>query len=238
MTHDPHDLTGAYALGSLDDTETRRFERHMDGCPACAEEVRSFRETTARLAHATAWPAPAALHDQVFAEIAHTRQLPPRQQTRLPSFRPDIVAWALAAACLVIALALGVVVQRSDDRADRIAALNRDITTVLTAPDARLAPQETGPKGTMTVIASRSANKAVVTTSHLAAAPAGKTYQLWFMGAGRPRPVATMSPSARTETTSTVAGGLDGAQQVGVTIEPAGGSPQPTTDAILTFALT
>ncbi|MBO2450927.1 anti-sigma factor [Actinomadura barringtoniae] len=238
MTHDPHDLTGAYALGALDDTETRRFERHMDGCTSCADEVRSFRETTARLALATARPAPVALHDHVFAEIAHTRQLPPRQQTRLPSFRVNSVAWALAAACLVVALALGVVAQRSADRADRIAAQSREITAVLTAPDAQMAPQETGPKGTMTVIASRSLNKAVVTTSHLAAVPAGKTYQLWFMGGGQPRSVTTMSPTARTESTSTIAPGLDGAQQVGVTIEPAGGSPQPTTNAILTFALT
>ncbi|WP_143219751.1 zf-HC2 domain-containing protein [Actinomadura sp. CNU-125] len=54
MTHDPHDLAGAYALDALGEAERKRFERHLDECPACTEEVRGLRETTSRLGLAAA----------------------------------------------------------------------------------------------------------------------------------------------------------------------------------------
>ena len=44
-----HTLTGAYVLDAVTDLERAAFDRHVAECPACAAEVREFRETTARL---------------------------------------------------------------------------------------------------------------------------------------------------------------------------------------------
>ena len=77
MTADLHTLTGAYAAHALSDAERLAFERHLDACPACAQEVRELGETAARLGAAVATPPPAALWERVRAEAAATRQLPP-----------------------------------------------------------------------------------------------------------------------------------------------------------------
>ena len=79
MSGDLHTLTGAYAADALSETERLAFERHLDACPACDQEVRELTETTARLGSAVALPPPAALWDRVRAEAAATRQ-PDRQR--------------------------------------------------------------------------------------------------------------------------------------------------------------
>ncbi|HYN16781.1 MAG TPA: zf-HC2 domain-containing protein, partial [Actinomycetes bacterium] len=52
MSADLHTLTGAFAAHALSDTERLAFERHLEACPACAQEVRELQATTARLGSA------------------------------------------------------------------------------------------------------------------------------------------------------------------------------------------
>ena len=85
MSGDLHTLTGAYAADALSETERLAFERHLDACPACDQEVRELTETAARLGSAVALPPPAALWDRVRAEAAATRQLPDRQRRSEPT---------------------------------------------------------------------------------------------------------------------------------------------------------
>lgn len=42
---------GAYALGSLDPDDRRRFERHLNDCDRCADEVNAFAPIPGLLAH-------------------------------------------------------------------------------------------------------------------------------------------------------------------------------------------
>jgi anti-sigma factor RsiW len=84
MSADLHTLTGAYAADALSETERLAFERHLDACPACAQEVRELTETAARLGSAVAVPPPAALWERVRAEAAATRQ-PDRQRRSEPA---------------------------------------------------------------------------------------------------------------------------------------------------------
>ena len=42
---------GAYALGSLDPDDRRRFERHLNGCDRCADDVNAFAPIPGLLAH-------------------------------------------------------------------------------------------------------------------------------------------------------------------------------------------
>ena len=39
-----HFDVAAYALGVLDDCDTEAFERHLDVCPGCREELALFSE--------------------------------------------------------------------------------------------------------------------------------------------------------------------------------------------------
>ncbi|MFC6880636.1 anti-sigma factor [Actinomadura yumaensis] len=234
MTRDPHDLAGPYALDALTDTERRRFERHLPSCPTCAGQVTGFAETTARLALAAAHRPPGALRGRVMAEITRTRQTPPPLGRRLPSHRVRGLSRLAAAACLVLALISGGAALRLHGSAQDARALNRQVTAVMTAPDARTSTVRAQGTATVTLVSSRSLNKAVVTTARLRPLPSARTYQMWWLGP-TVRSAGTLNPSGKPRPVVTT--GLGDAQRFGLTIEPAGGSPQPTTPPVLTLAL-
>lgn len=236
MKHDFHTLAAAYALDALTDTERRGFERHMAHCPTCAQEVTELRETAARLGAAAALTPPAALRDRVLAQAARTRQLPPRLSDRLRPRTALGLSWMLAAACLLIALIAGITAIDSHYRAQRAESVNRQITAVMAAPDARTVTGRAHPSGTATIITSRSVNKAVILASGMAALPHTRTYQLWFMGDGAPRSAGLLTAHGPARTL--LAGPIGGAHQIGMTIEPAGGSPQPTSSPVFTVPVT
>lgn len=119
-------------------------------------------------------------------------------------------------------------------RTQRAESLNRQITAVMAAPDARTVTGQAHPSGTGTIITSRSVNKAVIITSGLPALPKAKTYQLLFMGIEPPRSAGLLQPSAHTPARSLLADPIGNAQQIGMTIEPAGGSARPTNTPIFT----
>jgi anti-sigma-K factor RskA len=68
----------------------------------------------------------------------------------------------------------------------------------------------------------------------LAAPPNGRVYQVWLKRDGHaPEPTAALfTPSRDGAATASVPGSLEGVDQVMVTDEPAGGSPQPTGDLL------
>lgn len=235
MSHDPHDLAGPYALDALTDTDRRRFERHLSGCPACAGEAAGLRETAARLALAASRRPPDRLRGRVMAEIARTRQSPPPLGRRLPSPRAGGLPWLAAAACLVLALAGGGAAWRSHRAAEHALALNRRLAEVMAAPDAHTSTARAGDGAAVTVVASRSLGKAVVTASGLRHLPPARTYQMWWLGQAAPRSAGTLSVSDRGR--PVVAAGIGDARRFGITVEPAGGSTRPTGAPILTLPL-
>ncbi len=237
MSENLHTLAAAYALDGLTDVERRRFETHLTDCDVCPDEVRGMRETVTRLATAAAQDPPEALRERVLTQIARTRQVPPRV-SRLGSVRARRIGWILSAACLVLAVVLGVTTVRTQHTKERVDALNRDIAAVMAAPDARTITAPVRPGGSGTVVASRSLGKAVVVMSGLPRLSSAKTYELWFMGPRPPRPVGTMRPPAKGNPAPVLATGLGDATQIGITIEPAAGSQRPTSSPIFTATLT
>jgi anti-sigma-K factor RskA len=89
----------------------------------------------------------------------------------------------------------------------------------------------TGPGGAEAVLASTSEGSVFVAVD-LGEAPAGRDYQLWLMKDGEPVPADTfdVSGSMVIVESSRHLTGYDGAA---VTVEPAGGSRQPTTEPVL-----
>jgi anti-sigma-K factor RskA len=86
------------------------------------------------------------------------------------------------------------------------------------------------------VLVSKKLDKAVLLVSGLPTPPAGRTYQAWLLRNGRPRSVGLVGPGVSTRAPLEL-GGLGGAAKLGLTIEPPGGSPQPTTTPIVLFDL-
>ncbi|MET9895726.1 anti-sigma factor [Streptomyces sp. NPDC006465] len=242
-----HTLTGAYALHALADDERERFERHAADCEACAQEVRELTATAARLGLAvTASPGP-ALKDQVMRRITTVRQEGPRT---IPLTAPRGAGtrvrrparWALAAV-LAAAAALGGTAawqhERAQDAQEQARQAERrtnEVAAVLAAPDASSRTATLGDGASGTVVVSKSRDQAVFIASRMARPPSGKVYQLWFADAGSMRSAGLMDPGRTTEAVL-MEGSVDGASGMGITVEPSGGSAEPTSDplALLSF---
>jgi len=238
-----HDLADAYALDALDDAERERFERHLRGCPACADEVRRYTEVTTALAMAVAAEPPPALRDRVLAAATITRQLPPEvaEPRRLRSLprSPWVPRLALAGAVVGVAAAvtLGVVQVSTEDRLNSAQAQNQAIAAVLTAPDAQITSATASVGGRATVVLSYSERKIVFTSSGLPVLPSSEVYQLWLIGPVNARSAGLLSEASDGKTNPVLASGLQTDDKVGVTVEPAGGTSSPTTTPILAMTL-
>jgi anti-sigma-K factor RskA len=107
---------------------------------------------------------------------------------------------------------------------------------VLAADDATKVsiPFEDGSKAT--VVRSLSEGKAVLVTSDMASPPTGKAFELWLQD-----PAGTMQPAGLMDSggdhTILLKGDAASATAVGITVEPEGGSPAPTSDPIALFDL-
>lgn len=246
-----HTLIGAYVLDAVDDVERAAVERHLAGCEVCAAEAAELREAAARLAESTAQPPPPGLRERVLAEAAQTRQARPTGRQPRPGGSARWRRWtAVAVAACLVAVGGGfaawsvqqqrvyaerVRAEAARERADQAQRRADDIATVLAAPDAVTRRVEVAGGGRVTVVVSARQDRAVVVLDELRRTPAGKAYQLWLIKGAQPRSAGVL-PSRATKATQLLYG-LGGADLLGVTVEPAGGSRQPTTTPIAAIEL-
>ncbi|MEV4416812.1 anti-sigma factor [Catellatospora sp. NPDC049609] len=231
-----HSLAGAYVLHALDESERETFAQHLRGCSACAAEVTELNETAARLAEDTWSVPPPGMRDQVLSAVRRTRQLPPARPVR--ERRGARARWwrhpaaLTAAACLLVAALVGgtYAVQEQRVRSEQAAAqaARQELArtqAVLTAPDATVRTADVQGGGKVTVVAAPSRNAAVVLlATHSPGAQ--KAYQFWLMDGATPRSVGVLAAGQSTATH--LVDGVDAADALGVTVEPAGGSTTPT----------
>jgi anti-sigma-K factor RskA len=236
MSTDVHTLSGAYALNALGPDEAAEFRRHLEGCQACRQEVRELRSAVARMGAAEAAPPPPELKGRILAAADRTPQEPPAgplavvpgESTAIPSAggRPRWVTWlAAAAAGLVVAGggAFGVQAMLDDDP-----SLNQGVVRVFEAQDAHTSTVETAEGGQLTVAVSASRKEMAVDTRELPALDGDHVYQLWSVHGDE-----MVSAAILTDPEVGAAMGMpDEETQVALTVEPAGGSEQPTTAPI------
>ncbi|MER6349568.1 anti-sigma factor [Streptomyces sp. NPDC001595] len=242
-TTDLHALTGAYAVHALHGEEHAAFERHLDECTACEQEVAEFTATAGRLALASTVRTRPVMREQVLQRITTVRQVTPGaaplERVRRGVRRGrGLARWALAASAAAAAAFGGTAVwqyERAQDAQYRAAQAERQaegVAGVLAAPDAKSrSARVAGGAGTLVVSADR--DRAVFVASRMAAPPRGKVYQLWFSdsGGGKMRSAGVMDPD-RSSQTVLMQGAVDGASGIGITVEPSGGSKQPTSAPI------
>jgi anti-sigma-K factor RskA len=240
MDPEVHSLTGAYVCHALEPAEREAFERHLAQCPTCVREVAELQETAALLASAAAETPPARLKAAVDARIAVTRQIPPlvahgpaRQAAARPRRRWfTALGWGVATGLAVAVAVLGVRVGDQQSQIDQANQRGTTISTLLSAPDAHADSVTVSTGGTGTVLVSRSQDEAAITINGLAKLEPGKAYQLWMMGPSGTRSGGVL-PAGAQASGSVLAHGLGDARTIGLTVEPAGGSAQPTTTPIM-----
>src|SRR5580704_8642352 len=180
MRDDSHVLSGAYVLDALSESERDSFERHLQHCPLCEDEVRGLRETAARLGLAKTLDPPPQLRPRVLAAAYRTRQLPPSVGGQTgPERRRAQVTWLFAERPARRHAQRWVRVPRL---AAALAAASAAISRVVTAPDARTETERTSVGGTVTVVVSADRQAAVVSAAGMRSLPSAQTYQLWVIG--------------------------------------------------------
>jgi anti-sigma-K factor RskA len=246
---DLHVLAGVYSIDAIDDhDELSRFERHLRRCRQCADEVRGMSATASGLGFAAAQQPPAQMRERVLTAAARTGQLPPvvdhssspgqPRSGRAGSPRPvPRFAWAVVAACLVVIIALTTVLLNTRGQLNQARARQAAISAVLGAPDARVVTQPTSAGGTATVVYSLARHALIVTSAQLPPPPPGKVYELWLLGPPRVRPAGLLPAAARGHTRPMLVVGLVHGDQLGMTVEPAGGTSRPTTTPVLVLPL-
>lgn len=231
MSIDLHSLVAPYALDALDVAERDRFRSHLDECGDCRAELAGFVATATRLGEAGAHQPPAGLRERLMAEVSTTRQerpvvVPLRQQSALRRVLPRL---AMAAAFLVGAVGVGGYLTEHD-AANDIRADQAAITAVLAASDATTTDKSFKTGGHLRLIASESADSAYIVARSLPGLPDGKVYQVWMVKNDSPTSQGVFASSG-----SMIMNDLDGADRVAITVEPKGGSKQPTTAPIVTL---
>ncbi len=226
MSNDLHTLSGAYALDALSSEEASEFRSHLAGCPACRDEVTELRDAAARMGAAEALHPPAGLRARVLEASSRQPQLPPKVPAPVVARRwwPRLLA---VAAAVVLVVAAAVVVRQLN--AGTGAPMSPAVSQVFTASDAHKATVETANGGRLTVATSRRLNRMAVETDRLPRLGQAQVYQIWAVHHG-----AMTSAAVLADTKAGAAMAMPGpGTEVAITIEPAGGSRQPTTRPIV-----
>jgi anti-sigma-K factor RskA len=252
--HELHLLTGAYAADAVTGAELAEFEKHLERCSTCTEEVRGLRETAARLGMVTAIAPPPGMKDQVLAAASRTRQLPPSSRkllalgaprritprrvatgrvTRMRRVVPRPVAVGAMSAMAAAIVVLAVFQVNTRDQLQQAQAGDHAIAAVLAAPDARIETGTPSVGGTVTAVFSRSDSQAVVTTADMPDPGGGKVYQLWVINTAGARSAGLISGSSANPTSPVLADDVKPGDWLGITVEPAGGSGRPTTTPVV-----
>ncbi|MGO9900155.1 MAG: anti-sigma factor domain-containing protein [Solirubrobacteraceae bacterium] len=220
----------AYALGALEPGEAAAFQRHLEGCSACREELLAFEQVVQALPGAVPqYKAPRALRRKVLgdfrsgqrvarAQRGGSRDHPPRLRwlSHLGSSPRALTAGALAALALATA---GVLIALPGG-----------------GPATRTLPAHVvGSQGTAELRLSGSRAELVV--DHLPAPAPGHIYEMWLQRGRRTTPSTLFRVDRQGSAAVEVAGDLSSVSDVLVTQEPAGGTSAPTSPPLIVAPL-
>lgn len=218
-------LIAAYAMGAVPEEEVPAIRAHILSCEACFAEAESYTEALEALATSIApVPLPHGFAERV---VSAARGDSVEQAGRVGAARrwwralAPVVAVAATISLLGTTIALVRSTERQRDYERIVAALVRD-------PDAL---SLRGPGGAEATLASSDGGLVLVAVD-LGEAPRGRDYQLWLMKDGVPAPSVTFDVSGSVVVVESE-DDLQGYEGAAITVEPDGGSRQPTTDPVL-----
>jgi anti-sigma-K factor RskA len=258
---DVRSLLGAYAVNAVDADERAAVEALVAADPEAATELASLLAVAATLGDAVASDPPPALRAAVLAEVAATTQVgplsgprhaataaeatdtpPTARETAASSNVTDLASrrrarprWLAIAAAVAIGAAVptALAVQQAR-RADQVEQQQQALADLLTDPSAVVVHGTMPGGGKATAIMTDS--QALISASDMPDPGEGHVYQLWVLDDGKAASAGILADSGGSARALTDA--FSSGDSLAVTVEPTGGSDQPTTDPVLVLSAT
>lgn len=230
------DLAVPYALDAVSDAERDQIESRLAAAPlpvadAFYDEVRAVRETMAVVSAADAADPPADLRERLLAAVAedNVRTLPTAGSGR--RWRTTVLSAAAAVAIGLTAVGVGMALRPTPPAPQSTAQQVFSATDVHTV----YGPIPAG--GTATVVFSRDRNAGVLVMNDVPPPSPGTVYQMWLVSPQGAKSAGTMDAKAVAPSTTAVLENLGDSTTLRFTVEPGGGSTQPTGQVIAELPL-
>jgi anti-sigma-K factor RskA len=231
------DLKEAYVLGALPDDERASVEAYLALHPERQAEIDDLAGVAGLLALAPPEQEPPADLRRRVMQVVESESTRPRAARRSTSswfgWLGDIRNVALGAAALLVVGLLSWNVLLQGDVRD----LRGQVEEARTADPAQETREielggswaEQGARAEVTALKD---DRAILVIEDMPSMPEGRTGQVWVIHDDKPEPSGLLEPSGNMAATA-ITTPLRGADAIAVTVEPAGGSDQPTSDPVL-----
>ncbi len=243
-------MAATFGLGAQPPEERVAYLAHLELCEVCRQLAGQFQATADLLPSSLEEQAGSpSLKGRIMAEAAadlprqNRRALEPLRGERLPR-KWRWSGWILPQAAAVMAVLILAVVSvatwnvilwdQGNQRDQTLVAQDRLLSAI--AAGARislLAGTEAAPRASATLIQEPGVRSAFLLVSGLPTLPEGQEYQVWKITGQGPASAGIFSSTDSIEQLVNLPTDFFGADAIGVSIEPRGGSPQPTGDIVL-----
>src|SRR5690349_21012777 len=245
LSHDTHvlDLLPAYAIGSLEAAELQRVEEHLLSCWVCRDELSAFQTVVEELSLAAPVAVPSPdLRDRLIQRVHNLNTVRPREKEPVavaPPVAPQapatpfwerlLPAWGFASLLLIIGLAASTLLLWQ-----KVGQLE-----FATAPGGMravpLSATDSAPSATGFVLISVDGEDGALVVDGLPPLGESQEYQLWLIRDGQRTSGALFSTDEKSYGGTRIRAprSLLDYSAVDITIEPVGGSPQPTGARVL-----
>jgi anti-sigma-K factor RskA len=224
------DNVAAYALGALPAPEAAEVQEHLLTCERCREEYRFLRPAVTAIAYSAEGRGDESMGSVVASPLLKARVM---KRVRAESARQSMLRlrlpYAFAAACLAIAIVAGLADVALNARLQRETVKSNAQAQVIADLSAADSQRYRFAGGVVVTRGSR----LYLTMHDLPALPQGRIYQAWTLakGATKVAPSVTFEPAPGLTVVHLPESAMTTAA-VAVSVEPAGGSQQPSTKPI------
>jgi anti-sigma-K factor RskA len=221
------DNVAAYALGLLPPSEAKAVADHLKTCETCRQEYAFLHPAVTAVAYSAEAVGDAAAGPSRLLKARVMRRVRAEARAAQPRVWP---AYAVAAACLALAILTGLVDLSLNGRLDRLrsqVATQTETIADLTAPNSQRYAFVGGEVLTH-------GDRLYVAMHDLPAPPPGRVYQAWTLakGASAVAPSITFEPSDGGLAVVRLPEAATTVVAVAISVEPQGGSKQPTSKPI------
>jgi anti-sigma-K factor RskA len=214
------DLAG-YTLGALEPEDSERLERHLEECPECRERLLWLRPAADLLPESvTPMEPPPQLRERLMGEVRDDAARHGQARARGGGVRGWFGRPATVALGAVVVIVAGVAGYELGTGGEGTST----VTGTQSKSGALARVERSGDSGTLQV-------------SGLSQLPRSQVYQAWVQRGGRMEPSSLFAVRRNGTASAAIPRDLEGAQAVVVTVEPRGGSRQPTSPPLVSVPL-